>query len=66
MDTILNTPGLLHLAEKIFDNLADEDTKICRNVNESSKQILDDPIFWLRKFKSLSKENRKNWMKDII
>ena len=66
MDRILNTPGLLHLAEKIFDNLADNHIEVCQNINESSKQILDDPIFWLRKFKSLSKENRKNWMKDVI
>ena len=57
LEKILNNPGLVHLAENIFGNLADEDAEICRDINRSSKQILDNPMFWLRKFGNLSKEN---------
>ena len=69
MEQILNNPGLQHIAEKIFDNLNYEYLKVCQGINQSSKQILDyqikKPIFWLRKFRDLSKENQKDWMKDI-
>ena len=69
LDMILNNPGLQHIAEKIFDNLNYEYLKVCQGINQSSKQILDyqikKPIFWLRKFRDLSKENQKDWMKDI-
>merc|ERR1711953_1486229 len=51
LEKILNNPGLAHLAENIFGNLTDEDAEICRDINQSSKQILDNPMFWLSKFK---------------
>ena len=50
MEKILNNPGLVHLAENIFGNLADEDAEVCQDINQSSKQILENPMFWLRKF----------------
>ena len=66
---ILNNPGLQHLAENIFDNLNFEDLEICQGINQSSKQILeyqmDKPTFLLKKFRSLSNENQKDWMKVI-
>ena len=69
LEKILNNPGLQHIAEKIFDNLEYEYLKVCQGINQSSKQILDyqikKPTFWLRKFKDLSKENQKDWLKDI-
>ena len=65
MEKILNNPGLVHLAENIFGNLADEDVEVCRDINQASKQILNNPIFWLRKFGSLSKENQRDWIKVI-
>ena len=69
MDRILNTPGLLHLAEKIFDNLKYEDLKVCQGISQSSKKLLDyqmnKPMFLLKKFSHLSKENKKDWIEVI-
>ena len=65
MEQILENPGLLHLAENIFSNLNDADVEICRNINQISKEILDNPMFWLRKFRNLSQKNKKDWIKDI-
>ena len=63
LENILNNPGLIHLAENIFGNL--EDVKFCRDINQSSKQILDNPMFWLQKFGNLSKDNQKDWINVI-
>ena len=65
LEKILNNPGLAHLAENIFGNLTDEDTDICQHINLSAKQILDNPMFWLKKFKSISKANQKDWINVI-
>ena len=65
METIISNPGLHHLAEKVFWNLDGEDLKICAQINQSCKQFLKHPIFCLRKFRSLSKTNRDNWIKVI-
>ena len=65
MEKIITNPGLQHLAENIFWNLNVEDLKICRIINQSCKQILDNPMFWLRKFEHLSKANQKDWIKVI-
>ena len=65
LEKILNIPGLYHLAENIFGNLNVEDLEVSREINKSSKQIMDDPMFWLRKFRHLSKENQKDWIKVI-
>ena len=63
LENILNNPGLIHLAENIFGNL--EDVKFCRDINQSSKQILDNPMLWLQKFGNLSKDNQKDWINVI-
>ena len=65
MEKIINNSGLQHPAEKVFWNLDVEDLKICSQINEACKQILRKPMFWLEKFVSLSKENRKDWIKVI-
>ena len=66
MEQFLENPGLVHLAENIFSNLNDADVEICRrNINQISKEILDNPMFWLRKFGNLLQENQKYWIKDI-
>ena len=65
MEKIFSNPGLQHLAEKVFWNLDVEDLKICAQINQSCKQILQTPIFCLRKFEHLSKMNRKDWIKVI-
>ena len=59
MEKIINNPGLQHLAEKVFFNLNVEDLEICAQINQSCKKILENPMFWLRKFgDSLSNENQ--------
>ena len=66
MEKILNNPGLVHLAENIFGNLNDANVEDCGQINQSSKQILANPIFWLRKFTTaLSKKNQNDWIKVI-
>ena len=65
MEKIISNPGLQHLAEKVFLNLENEDLKICEQINQSCKQILKNPMFWLKKFRCLSKESKKNWVKII-
>ena len=64
MEKILENPGLMHLAENIFSNLNDADVEICQNINQISKEILDNPMFWLRKFRNLSQKDQKDWVKD--
>ena len=61
METIINNPGLQHLTEKFFLNISVEELKICSQINQYWKQILENPLFWLKKFRSLSLENRKHW-----
>ena len=63
LEKILNNPGLVHLTENIFGNLAD--VEVWRDINRSSREILNNPMFWLRKFGSLSKENQKDWINVI-
>ena len=65
METIITNPGLQHLAEKVFWNLAVGELKICAQINQSCKQILQNPIFCLSKFEHLSKKNREDWIKAI-
>ena len=50
MEKLLKNPGLVHLAENIFNNLSDEAMEICRYINQSSREILNNINFWLRKF----------------
>ena len=65
MESIINNPGLQHLAEKFFWNLDTEQLKICGLINLSCKQMLENPLFWLKKFKNLSMANLKDWIKVI-
>ena len=65
MEFIINNPGLQHLVEKVFWNLDVEDLKICAHINQSCKQILQNPLFCLRKFENLSMENRNEWIQAI-
>ena len=65
MEEIFTNPGLQHLAENVFWNLDAEDLKNCAHINQSCKQILQNPIFCLRKFEHLSKENQNDWIKAI-
>ena len=65
MDQILNNEGLQHIAEMIFLNLDSEKIRTCQILNKSSQQILANPMFWLKKWKGLSKESNKDWSEAI-
>ena len=65
MEKIINNSGLQHLAENVFWNLDAEDLKLCAQINQSCKKILQNPMFCLRKFEQLSTQNRKDWIKVI-
>ena len=66
-ESIFNNPGLQHIAENIFSNLNHEDLEVCRTVNQSCKNILDEPIFWLKKFirRGLSRKDQLDWTKAV-
>ena len=65
MEKITINPGLQHLTEKVFWDLDVDDLKICAQINLSCKQILQTPMFCLRKFEHFSKKNQKDWMSVI-
>ena len=65
METIITNPGLQHLAEKIFWNLEIEHLNICGLINQTCNQILENPMFWLKKFRNLSNDNLRDWSKVI-
>ena len=67
MEKIIKNPGLQHLAEDIFLNLNYSDLKKCQLINQSTSQILDNPMFWIRELiqKGLSKENQNDWIEAI-
>ena len=67
MEKIIKNSGLQHLAENIFLNLNYEALEECFNINSSCKEILENPLFWLKLFirRGLSKENQKDWHRAI-
>ena len=66
-DEIINNPGLQHIMEKIFLNLDFADILACQLINKSCKEIVDNPMFWLKKWRlrGLSEKNHKNWTQVI-
>ena len=64
MEKIISNPGLQHLVENILLNLDHQDLEIYQQVNNSFKEILNNPMFWLRKFiqRGLSKKNQSDWI----
>ena len=67
MDKIINNTGFQHLVEKVFLDLEHQELETCALINQSSKQILDNPIFWLKKYvsKGMSKKNETEWASTI-
>ena len=67
MEKILNNPGLQHLAENIFLNMSSIDLKKCQLINLSASQILENPMFWMKKLirNGLSEENQNDWIHAI-
>ena len=68
MDQIIKSPGLQHVIENIFLNLDFKDLLACQFINKTCKQILANPMFWLKKwrfYRGLSKKNQEDWIKAI-
>ena len=65
LEKILKNPGLQHLAENIFGNLNLKYLKVCRGINQSSKEILANPIFWKRKLEGSLSQKEKDFIKAI-
>ena len=68
MENVIQNPGLQHITEMILFNLDFEDLKKCQPLNKSFKDILEDPMFWLRKWRiqrGLTKKNYNDWVKGI-
>ena len=68
MEKIINNPGLQHIIENVFLNLDYKDLMVCQLVNKSCKQILDNPMFWLKMWRmrrGLSKKNYADWSNAI-
>ena len=67
MDQILNTQGFQHIVENIFLNLNYEDLLFSQLINNSCKKIIENPMFWLKKWRKrgLSKENEEDWANAI-
>ena len=67
MNQIIENPGFQHITEKIFLDLSYEDLLKCQFINKTSKKILANPLFWLKKWSlsGLSEKNQADWMKAI-
>lgn len=75
MENIIQNPGLQHITEMILLNLDLEDLKNCQLLNKSfqllnksCQDILDNPMFWLRKWRTqrgLSEKNHNDWANAI-
>ena len=68
MENVIQNPGLQHITEMILFNLDFEDLKKCQILKKSFKDILDNSMFWLRKWRNqrgLSKKNHNDWVKAI-
>ena len=65
LEYIIQNPGLEYITEMILFNLDFEDLKKCQNLNKSIKKTLEDPMFWLRKWRTqrwISKKNYNDWV----
>ena len=49
MECITSNPGLKHIAENIFIRLDQETLFACRIVAPAWRNILNNPMFWLKK-----------------
>ena len=68
MENVIQTPGVQHMTELILFNLDFEALNICKYLNKFFKEILEDSMFWLRKWRiqrGLWKENYNDWVKAI-
>ena len=68
MENIIQNPGLQHITEMILLDLDFEDLQTCQPLSKSCQEIIEDPMFWLRKLRAqrgLSEKNYNDWAKAI-
>ena len=66
MEQIINNPAYTHITEKILLNLSFQDLLSCQLLNKNCNQIMEKPLFWLKKWISrglLSTTSQKDWSK---
>ena len=63
MERLTKNPGLQHVAEDIFGFLDKKNLMDCRLVNKSWKEILEGPVFWLKKLdeENRSEDDQRRW-----
>ena len=63
MDQITKNKGLQHIAEEIFKHLDKENLMNCQKVSQSWKDILDGPMFLLKRIENsnIPTKIKKNW-----
>ena len=66
LEEIINRPGLQHIAEEIFLNLDFRDIMACTEINKSCEEIIENPIFWLKKWRGLSQKNHEDWIEATL
>ena len=59
----MKIPGLQHISEDVFKLLDKKSLLECRMVNSSWKEVLDQPIFWLKKMKlaNIPQDSQTGW-----
>ena len=67
MDQIFKNPGFQHIVENILLNLDYKDLLACELINKSCQEILENPLFWLKKLalRGMSKKNQDDWYNAI-
>ena len=65
MEQIINNPGLQHIVENILLNLDFKNIKFCQSVNKTFGEILVNPIFWLKKFRLITKNPELHSLQQI-
>ena len=64
----MENPSLAHdIGQNILQFLPHEKLKTCRLVNSTMKQIIDNPNFWMERFRreknNMTNENITKWVK---
>ena len=67
MDQITKAPGLQHIGEEIFKHLAKKSLLICREVNQSWKNIVECSMFLLKRLDNAPVEQHiKEYWKRLV
>ena len=64
MDLLTENPAFHAIVEKIFGFLNQENLNSCRLVSKSWKNILDNPIFWLKKIEIRYDQMKNPWNRE--